>query len=162
MLAVAFVTRFGTRWPSIYYMTGPSMEPTISAGRYFLAWSPPTSPRRGQLVLFRFVDDDVEYHVLRRVAGLGGDTIMMREGRIFLNGELQSWPYRIERPEAWRSPFAIEEHLFTWGPWIVPEDSLVLLADARDMTGWPDSRFIGFIGTDQIVATAVKQVRNER
>lgn len=158
MLAVAFVTRFGTRWPSIYYMTGPSMEPTIGPRKLFLAWSPAGQIGLGDLVLFRFVDEDAEYHVLRRVVGLPGDTIAMREGRVIVNGRAQGWPYRVLRPEAWRSPLALTGNLFTWGPWIVPADSVVLLADTRDMVGWPDSRFVGFVAQSAIVAKAVRTV----
>jgi signal peptidase I len=158
ILSGAVITDFGTRWPALYYMTGPSMEPSLPARQFFFAWSPPEEIRRGALVLFRFVDEGEEYHVLRRVAALPGDTISMQDGRVVVNGIVQEWPYRIERAAAWRSPLAIGGNLFTWGPWVVPRDSLVLLADMRDMTGWPDSRFLGFIAVEEIVATAGRTV----
>jgi signal peptidase I len=150
----AVLTRFGTRWPAVYYMTGSSMEPTISPRELFLVWVPAGQIELGDLVLFRFTDEDGEYHVLRRVAGLPGDTVAMWKGRAIVNGRPQSWPYRIERPEAWRSPLALEGNLFTWGPWVVPTDSVVLLADTRDMLGWPDSRFVGFVSRSAIVGKA--------
>lgn len=148
------VTRSGTRWPSVYFMTGPSMEPTVAAHEYFLAWSPPDRIERGELVIFRYTDADGVFHVLRRVVALPGDTVAMDSGRVILNGVARSWPYRILRPAAWRSELAIEGRIYDFGPWIVPRDSVVLLADTRDMMGWPDSRFIGFVPLDDILARA--------
>lgn len=144
--------------PAIYYMTGPSMEPTIGPGRYFVAWTPVRSIAHGDLVLFRFVDEGEAYHVLRRVAGVAGDTVAMADGRAVVNGVPQDWPYQILQPEAWRSPYPIG-NLFSWGPWIVPTDSLLLLADTRDMVGWPDSRFIGFVAVRDIVAKTSRRIR---
>lgn len=161
-VAGAAATRLGTRWPTIYYMTGSSMEPTLAAGEYFLAWSPARNLGPGSLVLFRFVDEDGEFHVLRRLVAFPGDTIALQDGRVILNGHARDWPYRIQRPAAWRSTLAIGGNLFTWGPWIVPNDSVVLLADTRDMTGWPDSRFVGFVAVDQIVATAARTLWGRR
>jgi signal peptidase I len=150
VLGVLWTTRFGTRWPSIYYMTGPSMEPTIAAEKYFLAWSPPGALDRGDLVIFLFVDEEEVFHVLRRLAGLPGDTVAMEDGTVVVNGTRQSWPHQILEPAASWSALALTRNLFTWGPWIVPSDSVLLLADTRDMLGWPDSRFIGFVPQEDL------------
>lgn len=162
LVLILGVTRAGTRWPSVYYMTGPSMEPTVAAREYFLAWHPAGGIARGDLVIFRYEDADGEFDVLRRVAGLPGDTVAMRDGRVHVNGAPQPWPYQVLRPAAFRSEFAIGGHLFTWGPWIVPPDSLLLLADTRDMVGWPDSRFIGFVAREAIVAKATRTLAGRR
>lgn len=154
----AWVTRFGTRWPSVYVMSGDSMAPTLYAGQHFLAWGPPSDLRPGDLIVFRFEDEDEVFHVLRRLAALPGDTVGMDSGRVLLNGEPQSWPFRILRPAASRSELAIEGTLYDWGPWVVPTDSVVVLADTRDMLGWPDSRFIGFVPRDDILARATRRL----
>lgn len=161
LLAVsgAVVTRLGTRWPSVYYMTGSSMEPTMGAQTYFVAWSPANELSRGGLVLFQYQDEDGVFTVLRRLAALPGDTIRMQDGAVIVNGRLQPWPFRILKPDAWRSALSIEPNLYTWGPWVVPPDSLVLLADTRDMMGWPDSRFLGFIPVTAIVASTAAPER---
>ncbi len=145
-------------------MTGPSMEPTLSAGEYFLAWSPVGEVERGDLVLFRFVYEGEEFQVLRRLVGLAGDTVSMDEGRAFINGEGQTWPYRVADSAAWRSLLAIGGHLFTWGPWVVPPDSVLLLADLRDILGWPDSRFeeLGFVARDRLLARATRTLGGRR
>lgn len=160
-IGLAIVTRLGTRWPSVYFMTGPSMEPTIGAERYFLAWAPPGHLERGDLVIFRFhdVESDSTLHVLRRLVALAGDTVAMEHGVIVVNGEVQPWPFQILEPRASRSPFARTGDLYSWGPWIVPPDSVVLLADTRDMIGWPDSRFLGFLPEEVIVARATRTLR---
>jgi hypothetical protein len=69
----------------------------------------------------------------------------MEDGTVVVNGTRQSWPHQILEPAASWSALALTRNLFTWGPWIVPSDSVLLLADTRDMLGWPDSRFIGFV-----------------
>ena len=164
VLGVTFgwTTRLGTRWPSVYYMTGASMEPTIAAERYFLAWSPPGALERGDLVIFRFEDQDGVFNVLRRLVALGGDTVTMERGIAIVNGVRQPWGFRIIEQAAWRSAMARGGDLYDWGPWIVPRDSLMLLADTRDIIGWPDSRFIGFVGPADILARATRTVRGRR
>ncbi len=143
VLALLVWTRACTRWPQVYYMTGASMEPAVRAREYFLVTSPPGPLRRGMPVLFRYEDEDGVFHVLRRVAGLPGDTVAMRDGLAVVNGRAQGWPYRIVEPRASRSPLARVSDLYTWGPLLVPRDSVFLLADTRDVGGWPDSRFLG-------------------
>lgn len=103
----AWATALGTRWPSLYVMTGESMEPTVGAGDYFIAWSPPGRPAPGDLVVFRSRDEDGVFHVLRRVAALPGDTVAMDSGVVVLNGVPEQWPFRILVPAASRSELAI-------------------------------------------------------
>jgi signal peptidase I len=150
--AVLWATRGGQRIPSLYIQTGNSMEPTVVEGQYFVAWKPPDRLEPGDLVVFRYRWRRGELHVLRRLAGLPGDTVAMDSGVVVLNGQRQPWPFGIYSPGAWRSELAIELNIYTWGPWVVPADSAVLLADRRDMHGWPDSRFLGFIALDEILA----------
>lgn len=158
-IALLWITRGATRWPSIYYMTGASMEPTIPAERYFLAWSPPGELSRGDLVIFRYQEGDSVFHVLRRLAALPGDTIAMRGGVAVVNGVPQAWGFRIIEREAWRSAMARDGNLYSWGPWVVPQDSVFLLADTRDIIGWPDSRFLGPIPRADVLAYATRTVR---
>jgi signal peptidase I len=124
-------------------MTGASMEPSVRAHEYFLTTSPPGELRRGMLVIFRYEDEDGVFHVLRRLAALPGDTVAMRDGSAVVNGRVRTWPFRIVEPRARRSPLAKVPDLYTWGPVVVPRDSVFLLADTRDIIGWPDSRFLG-------------------
>ncbi len=141
-------------WPQTYVMTGPSMAPTVHAGEYFVATGPVHRLRRGMLVIFRYDDDDGVYHVLRRVAGLPGDTVALKDGRALVNGKPMGWPFRIIAPRAWRSLYVRGENLYTWGPVRVPRDSVLLLSDTRDALGFPDSRWIGPVAIDAIEAEA--------
>jgi len=162
VVGAMWATRFGERIPSIYIQTGVSMEPTLAQDEYFVAWSPAGRLERGDLVIFRYVRGSSEFHVLRRLVALPGDTVAMDSGVVVLNGVPQPWPFDIASPGAWRSELAIEENIYTWGPWIVPPDSVVLLSDRRDMLGWPDSRFLGFIPIDEILAEAQFTIRGRR
>jgi signal peptidase I len=132
------------------------MEPTLKSGEVFLVWMPAGELVRGDLVIFEFTDADSTFHVLRRVAGLPGDTVSMQAGAVVVNRKLQPWPYRIISPQARRSELALAKDLYDWGPWVVPPDSVLLLSDTRDMLGWPDSRFLGFIAKDLIVGKATR------
>ncbi len=44
-----------------------------------------SEPRRGDIVVFRYPGEDEDY--VKRLIGLPGDTVQMREGQIFLNGK---------------------------------------------------------------------------
>ncbi len=151
-------TRFFSEWPQVYYMTGGSMEPAVRAHEYFLTRAPAGPLTRGMLVIFRYEDEDGVFHVLRRLAALPGDTILMRGGQALVNGRADGHPFRIVRPEAHRSPLARSGELLTWGPVVVPPDSVFLLADTRDMMGWPDSRFLGPVPVAAIQGRATRIV----
>ncbi len=149
-------TKFFTEWPQVYYMTGSSMEPAVRAHEYFFTRSPVERLDRGMLVIFRYEDADGVFHVLRRLAALPGDTISMRDGRAIVNGKDDGVRFRIIKPDAHRSPMAKAGELFTWAPVVVPRDSVYLLADTRDMIGWPDSRVLGAIPVANIEARATR------
>jgi signal peptidase I len=157
-VALLWGTRFFTRWPQVYYMTGSSMEPAVRAHEYFLTSSPVGRLKRGMLVIFRYEDEDGVFHVLRRLAALPGDTILMREGHAIVGGRDDGVQFRILSPAAHRSPLARGGDLLAWGPVVVPRDSVFLLSDTRDMIGWPDSRFLGAIPIDLIEARATRIV----
>ena len=71
-------------------MQESSMEPTISVGeKYFMnrAIYRVSSPKRGDIIVFRTnASADAALHI-RRVIGLPGETIQIVDGRILINGE---------------------------------------------------------------------------
>ncbi len=91
-----------------YYVPSGSMEPTLQIGDELLATKYPygyssaslpvfvtlpdtqrvlgSLPRRGDIVVFRWPGDRSQIWV-KRVVGLPGDRIAMRDGRLWINGE---------------------------------------------------------------------------
>lgn len=151
--ALAVATRAFTALPSTYYMTGPSMTPSVGQGSWFVA-RPATGPaRRGDLVLWEHQIDDSLFHVLRRAVGLPGDTLRMAAGALTVNGAAAPWPARVIEPRAERPlEGRVAGTIYTWGPVVVGPDSVFLLSDTRDMLGWPDSRFVGAVPRERVVA----------
>ena len=72
-------------------MQESSMEPTISVGdsffvnRFVYKFS---SPKRGDIIVFRTnASDDAALHI-RRVIGLPGETVQIKDGQILIDGEV--------------------------------------------------------------------------
>ena len=67
------------------------MEPTLSVGdRFFMnrVVYKLSSPKRGDIIVFRTnASDDAALHI-RRVIGLPGETVQIRDGRIYIDGEV--------------------------------------------------------------------------
>ncbi|HIY03210.1 MAG TPA: signal peptidase I [Candidatus Blautia faecipullorum] len=72
-------------------MQESSMEPTLEVGdRFFMnrAVYKFSSPKRGDIIVFRTnASDDAALHI-RRVIGLPGETIQIRDGQIYIDGDL--------------------------------------------------------------------------
>jgi len=118
-------------------------------------------PRRGDLVVFHSVEEDLA--VVKRVMGLPGDTLSMRDGVVIRNGVRLSEPYitpppalRSESPEvrarmrSWQlphfagsAPAGYDPDLYQWGPIVVPPESLFVMGDNRDQSY--DGRYWGFL-----------------
>jgi signal peptidase I len=75
-------------------VTGTSMEPTYHDGRINfinrLAYRR-RGPDRGDVVAILM--DDSRYPILKRVLGLPGENIVVRNGRVAVNGEFLQEPY---------------------------------------------------------------------
>jgi len=160
-----------------------SMKPTIVEGdRIFvnkLAYDlkiPLTSisvhefadPKRGDIVVFDSKAADTR--LVKRVVGLPGDVVEMRDNRLVINGiaarysgfarldettsaAIETYPDMSHRIELMRAGVA---RLRSFGPVRVPEGSYLVLGDNRDNSA--DSRVYGFIPRQEIVGHATRIV----
>lgn len=76
-------------------------------------------PERGDIVLFPFPDDE-EITFVKRVIGLPGETVEIKNGSVYIDGE------PIEEP------YLKEEMLGEYGPYVVPEGCYFMLGDNRN------------------------------
>ena len=71
-------------------MQESAMEPTVEVGdRFFMnrVIYKVSSPHRGDIIVFRTnASDDAALHI-RRVIGLPGETVLIRDGKIYIDGE---------------------------------------------------------------------------
>lgn len=99
-------------------------------------------PERGDIVIFRFPDNEEIYYV-KRVIGLPGDTIDIADGHVYLNGSAEP----MEEPYI-REPMIPEEPMH----FEVPEDSYFMMGDNRnyssDARRWKNT----YVKRDKLVA----------
>ena len=115
-----------------------SMAPTVENGDYVMAdtwYFAEADPNYGDLVVFN-LPGDVDIKYLKRVVGLPGDTIEIRDDVLIRNGDAVEEPYvRLTGggPESSRN----------FGPVVTPDGSYFVLGDNRHRAR--DSRYIGAI-----------------
>lgn len=90
IVTLAFAALVGIAMFQSVTMQESSMEPAISVGdRYFMnrVIYRVSSPKRGDVIVFRTnASDDAALHI-RRVIGLPGETVQIVDGQILINGE---------------------------------------------------------------------------
>lgn len=124
-----------------------SMEKTIMTGdRFFgnrLAYLF-NDPERFDIVVFKYPDDESQLFV-KRVIGLPGETVEIKEGKVYINGS--------DTPLD--DSFTPETPMGNYGPYVVPEGSYFMLGDNRNHSG--DSRFWKqpYVEKDKIVGNAI-------
>jgi signal peptidase I len=175
MIVALFIITF-TVQP--FRIPSASMEPTLLVGDFLLVnkqvgqeLSPRIFPpagliHRGDLIVFHY-PVDASLHLVKRVIGLPGDRLRLRDGRVYIDGSAISEPYAVYRPAApdsYRDDFPrlmsadpgvdsrwwIQMHsLVTQGELTVPPDSYFVLGDNRNDS--EDSRYWGFVPRSAIV-----------
>ena len=87
LIAFMFVYLFGIRTSVIGY----SMEPTLYNGQEVLidrfAYNI-GQPRQGDVVIFRPNGNENAHYYVKRIVGVPGDTVLIRDGLIFVNGDI--------------------------------------------------------------------------
>jgi signal peptidase I len=121
---------------------GQSMEPTLHSDQRLVVEKVSYrfhGPRRGDIVVLKSPQESTEL-LIKRVIGLSGETVEIRQGRIYINGQELDEPY-LERSTGGN-----------WGPIIVPPLHIFVLGDNRSFSN--DSRAFGMVPIENIVGRA--------
>ncbi len=99
---------------------------------------------RGQIVVFQPVAGPGDIPLIKRVIGLPGDEVLVRDGQVWLNGERLDEPYLNGLPTGCRR---------YCGPLVVPPGHYFVMGDNRPNSF--DSRGFGPVNQEQIIGRVV-------
>ena len=146
ILAVAIIVAFlFTRFIIVNaQVPSGSMENTILTGDRLIGFRLAYlshGPKRGDIVIFKYPDDESQNFV-KRVIGVPGDVINIRNGHVYVNGEMLEENYI-------RDPMNSDGEDLTY---VVPSSSYFMLGDNRNNS--KDSRYWTntFVSKDKIIA----------
>jgi signal peptidase I len=154
---VVFVLLFTTLIAQATQVPTESMKPTILVGDHFfldkIAFPGnfpeqirPLLPHRhvghGDIIAFKPPTGD-KIPFVKRVIGVGGDTIEMRNRSVYLNGRKLDEPYKIY------SDYLPDSSRDNFGPQVIPPDMFFVMGDNRDNSN--DSRYWGFVDRSSII-----------
>lgn len=147
VIVVAVVISFIINYGIIVNATVPtsSMANTIMIGDRMIGFRLAyinKDPKRGDIVIFKFPDDE-KVLFIKRIIGLPGETLEVKEGKVFVNGI------------ALEEPYLTVETLGNFGPYVVPEGSYFMMGDNRNNSA--DSRFWQntYLSRDKIIGKAI-------
>jgi signal peptidase I len=130
------------------YIPSGSMEPTLQINDRLIIDKLSydfTAPQRGDMVVFNPTKTlrEQNFHdaFIKRVIGLPGETVEVRNGQVWINGSPLREKY-IEAPPNYQ-----------WGPVAVPANSYLVLGDNRNNSY--DSHYWGFVPRHDIIGKAV-------
>ena len=127
-----------------------------STSRLERALLPMGTIHRGDVIVFKYpVDPTRDY--IKRVIGLPGESLEVRDRKVFINGHALVEPYAhyldaAGTPAEYREVTSSEvrDH---YGPVVVPADEFFMMGDNRDNSA--DSRFWGFLRRDLVKGKAL-------
>ena len=123
-----------------------SMENTIMTGdrvignRFAYSFS---DPQRFDIIIFRYPDDESQLFI-KRIIGLPGETVEIRDGKIYLNGS----------DEPLEDVQTKETMVGSFGPYTVPENSYFVMGDNRNNSSDSRTDMVGNIKRENIIGKA--------
>jgi signal peptidase I len=126
-----------------YKIPAGSLKPTILIGDQILAkkrFAVKQGIHRGDMIIFAY-PKDVSMDFIKRVVGMGGETIRIVNKKVFINDILLQEPYVIHTDHKIMPESFMKRDNF--GPVTVPDNAFFVMGDNRDQSN--DSRFWGFV-----------------
>jgi signal peptidase I len=125
------------------HVDGPSMMPTLLNRDLVLVTKSYPQPRRGDVVFTQVQEQGQPVELVKRVIGLPGDTIEIRDDTAIVNGV----------PEPQRGQFVYPPAGDSFQPMTVPEGHLYVMGDNRPNS--EDSRYIGPVPISGVMGRVV-------
>ena len=104
---------------------------------------------RGDVAVFRFPGDRSKDYI-KRVVGIPGDKVELKDQKIYINNEKWEDPYGVHKGGAYGEEV---ERSVSFGPYTVPENSVFVMGDNRDRSY--DSRYWGPVPINDIKGKAI-------
>lgn len=174
-LAIVLALFIKTSVVEAYKIPTASMEDTLLIGDFLLAnkfvygarlplvdWRLPalSEPKRGDVVIFIYPGDGVTKYI-KRCVGTPGDTIIVREKMLYVNG--QRFPdegyakyidtTRNGKPNIQKRRPGGQNTRDNFGPYVVPPNSYFMMGDNRDNSA--DSRYWQSVHKNLILGEAI-------
>ena len=116
---------------------------------------PVKEPKRGEIIVFKFPKDPSK-DFIKRVVGTGGDTVEIREKKVYINGELQEDGFSVHSDSRiFSNPNIYPQDILrrdNMAPTTIPEGKLFVMGDNRDESN--DSRFWGLVDVSVVKGKA--------
>jgi signal peptidase I len=156
VLTVAIFFGIQTFVAQPFSVEGPSMETTLETGEYLLIdkltphWA---AYARGDVVV---LEPPAAYAgsrgvpFIKRVIGLPGDRVQLKDGKVYVNGAELDEPYVYR--DAGGGSQATDPMPGGPSEWVVPADDLLVMGDHRQQSA--DSRAFGPIAISTVVGRA--------
>ena len=108
---------------------------------------------RGDIIVFKYPEDP-ERDFIKRTIGLPGETIELRNKKVFIDGTVLDEPYvqYLWTPSDEEGTFDFDVRM-TYGPVTVPEGQYFMMGDNRDNS--QDSRYWGFLPREYVKGKAL-------
>ncbi|RMG71896.1 MAG: signal peptidase I [Chloroflexi bacterium] len=127
-----------------FVVQGASMEPTfqndqlliVSRLNYVFG-----NPQRGDIIVFHFPGDTTQDYI-KRVIGLPGETVEIRDTHVYINGEQLIEPYINEPCDPYHCPDR---------SWMLGDDEYFVMGDNRNHSSDSRSDTVGLISRQYIV-----------
>ncbi len=128
-----------------------SMEPNFYQGDYLIiakqAYSLSKEPARGDIIVFKSsLKDDKgnDKNLIKRIIAVGGDTVSIEDGYVYINGEKIDEPYVMQQGVSGE----MEET-------VIPEGKLFCCGDNRDVSRDSREDDVGLVDEEAIVGKVV-------
>lgn len=148
-IATAAILAFGIRAfvAEARYIPSSSMEPTLQVNDRLIIEKISyhfQEPKRGDVVVFNptkaLQEKDFRDAFIKRVIGLPGETIEVKTGKVYVDGQAIKEKYISEDPN------------YDYGPVTVPERQYLVLGDNRNNSY--DSHYWGHVPKEKIIGKA--------
>ena len=138
LLAYVLVSTFGIHTNVV----GQAMSDTLENGDEVLINKLVKSPKSGDVIVFLPNGNERSHYYIRRVIGVPGDTVQIKDGAVYINGELYNEKIDVA---------AMEEEGIAGQAMHLREDEYFVLGDNRNNS--EDSRYanIGNVKKDYII-----------